>query len=247
MKKILSLVIICLFIVSAAQVSNAAQSSDSKKEAGIISLNNYVTKEIEPNFASVSFAVENTANEAKKAVSENNEISNKIIKALKAVSSVQTDTIKTTNFSVRPVYTTSATGKRTIKNYMAVNSVKVETKDISKVANFIDIAISNGANRTDSLNYTLQNEKTICKEMYPALVKDLRNTASELAVAAGTSLDGLKQLNVSCNTDSYVSNGRFYAKSMAAMEASDAMIEPTPVEAGKVKIRINVNADFYVK
>ena len=247
MKKFLSLFIICLTVVAISQVSIAAQTTDAKKEAGIISLNNSVTKEIDPNFASVSFAVENTANEAKKAVAENNEVSNKIIKALKAISSAQTDTIKTTNFSVRPVYTTSATGKRTIKNYMAVNSVKVETKDISKVANFIDIAISNGANRTDSLNYTLQNEKTICREMYPALVKDLKNTASEIAVAAGTTLDGLKLLNVSCNTDSYVSNGRFYAKSMAMDAAGEAMIEPTPVEAGKVKIKVYVNADFYVK
>ncbi len=247
MKNLVFLLVICITFFAASQISNASQTSDTKKEAGVISLNNSVTKEIEPNFATVSFAVENTANEAKKAVSENNEISNKIIKALKAVSSAQTDTIKTTNFSVRPVYTTSTTGKRTIKNYMAVNSVKVETKDISKVANFIDIAISNGANRTDNLSYTLQNEKTICKEMYPALVKDIQDTASQLAIAAGTTLDGLRQLNVSCNTDSYVSNGRFYAKAMAMEAVEDSMIEPTPVEAGKVKIRINVNADFYVK
>ncbi|MBQ9246508.1 SIMPL domain-containing protein [bacterium] len=248
MKKILTLAILCLMINSSVLSSYAVTGTETKKEAGIISLNNTITKEIEPNIATITFAVENTANEAKKAASENNEISNKIINALKAISSTQTDTIKTTNFSVRPVYTTSATGKRTIKNYMAVNSVKVETKDIKKVANFIDTAISNGANRTDNLNYSLQNEKTICRELYPSLVKELRLTASEIATATGSSLDGLKQLNVSCNTDSAVSNGRFYSKSMVAMDAmSEAPIEPTPVEAGKIKIRVYVNADFYVK
>ncbi len=248
MKKALYIFIILALAVSTGLITKANAAVETKRDAGVISLNNNITKEIEPNFATITFAVENTANEAKKAVSENNETSNKIIKALKLIANSNTDTIKTTNFSVRPVYATSSTGKRTIKNYMAVNSVKVETKDITKVASFIDTAINNGANRTDYLNYTLQNEKTICKEMYPSLVKDIRNTASELAIAAGTTLDGLKQLNVSCNTDSAVSNGRFYAKSMAAMNAEDAAgIEPTTIEAGKVKVRVYVNADFYVK
>ena len=247
MKKIIILFTVLLTFLSINSLTNAAGVYDSKKDAGVISLNNSIVKEIEPNYASISFAVENTANEAKKAVAENNETSNKIIKALKDISSTQTDTIKTTNFSVRPVYSTSSTGKRTIKNYMAVNSVKVETKDISKVAAFIDAAIANGANRTDNLSYSLQNEKTICREIYPSLVKELKSTASELALAAGTTLDGLKNLNVSCNTDSVVSNGRFYAKSMAMDSLNEASIEPTPVEAGKVKIRVHVNADFYVK
>lgn len=247
MKKIIN--IFALFVVFAMlnTICEATTTSDTKKEAGTISLNNTITKEIEPNFATITFAVENTANEAKKAVAENNEISNKIINSLKSIASTQTDVIKTTNFSVRPVYYTSATGKRAIKNYMAVNSVKVETKDITKVASFIDAAIANGANRTDNLNYSLQNEKTICKEMYPAIVKDLRTTAAEIAAAAGAVLDGVKHINVSCNTDSYVSNGRYYAKAMAADGATESAIPETPVEAGKVKVRVYVNSDFYVK
>jgi hypothetical protein len=246
MKKIILFSVIILSFIITVQNANAVVAGENKKEAGIISLNNSLEKELDPNFATITFAVENTASDAKKAVAENNEKSNKIVNAIKAISSAQTDTIKTTNFSVRPVYSTSSTGKRTIKNYMAVNSVKVETKDISKVASFIDAAINNGANRTDNLRYTLQNERTICNELYPSMVKELKNTAASIATAAGSSLDGIKQLNVSCSTNSYVSNGRFYAKSMA-VEDGEAAIESTPVEAGKVKIKVYVNADFYVK
>ena len=46
--------------------------------------------------------------------------------------------------------------------------------------------------------------------------------------------------------DSYVSNGRFYAKS-ASLDSTVGESSTTPVEAGKVKIRVYVNADFYVK
>lgn len=243
MKNIFLVILLCVSIMAINQMARA----EIKKDAGYISLNNSIVKEVEPNLATITFAVENTASEAQKASSENNEVSDKIIKALKAISSSQTDTIKTSNFSVRPVYATTSTGKRVIKNYMAVNSVRVETKDVTKVAKFIDTAIANGANRTDNLVYSLQNEKKVCRELYPTLAKELTSMAQELAVASGTSVDGLKQMNVSCNTDT-VSNGRFFAaKALAASnDMAESSIE-TPVEAGKIKIRVYVNADYYVK
>jgi len=246
-KALLSLLILSAFL-SVDQIVNAAVS-DTNKEAGYISLNASTVKELEPNLATVTFAVENTASDAQKASQENNEVSNKIINALKQVTSTQTDTIKTTNFSVRPVYSSTSTGKRVIKNYMAVNSVTVETKDITKVAKLIDTAIASGANRTDNLYYSVTNEKSVCNTIYPELVKDLRTQALSLAQAAGTTLDGLKHMNVSCNTDSIVSNGRFLSSKAYAVteDAAAGISAPTPVESGKVKIRVYINADFYVK
>ncbi len=243
MKK-LFLLVLCLSFVSLTQYSQAAVT-DVTKETGYISLNASTTKEVEPNLAKVTFAVENTASDAQKAAAENNEVSNKIISALKALTNEQTDTIKTNNFSVRPVYSSTSTGKRVIKNYTAVNSVTVETKDIKKVAQFIDTAIANGANRTDGLYYSYENDKSVCNDLYPALIKNLKEQAGILAAAAGTSLDGIRHINASCNTDyAVVSNGRFYAK--ASVDSAGSAAESVTVEAGKVKIRVYVNADFYV-
>ncbi len=245
-KVILSLLIMFSFMylnqISFASVENA------KKEAGYISLNKSVTKEMEPNKAKVTFAVENTAQSAQKASSENNEISNKIIEALKLVTDTKNDVIKTTGFAIRPIYTTTKNGERVIKNYTAVNSVSVETKDINKISKYIDTAISNGANRTEGLSYTFENDKSVCEEQYPILLKDLRNQASILAQAAGSTIDGIKQIGVSCSMDSVVSNGRFYsAKAMLADGVAQEAVSSTPVEPGKVKVRVYVNADFYVK
>ena len=221
--------------------------AEASRDAGYISLNSSIVKEIEPDTASITFAVENTASEAQKAALENNELSNKIIKALKLTADAKTDIIKTSNFAVRPVYGTTPSGKRTIKNYTAVNSVYVETKDIKKAAKFIDAAIAAGANRTENLVYSLQNERKFCSDMYPVLVKEMTGTAASLAEAAGASLDGLKHMNVSCNTDT-VSNGRFLAKAMAVSnDAAESSQLETPVESGKIKIRVYVNAEYYVK
>lgn len=244
MKKIV-LLLLCISVFSLNQTVNAAINSDAKKEVGYISLNDTVTKEIEPDVAFITFAVENIGSSAQVAATENNTISNNIINELKLVVNSETDTIKTNNFSVRPNYHTSS-AKSTIINYTAVNSVTVKTKDISKVAKLIDSAIANGANRTDNLYFDIENPKKICNDLYSQIVKDLKNQAMALANAAGTSIDGLKHLNVSCNSNSVASNGRFYSKSLeyASVEAAGTS---TPVESGKAKVRVYVNADFYVK
>ena len=77
-------------------------------------------------------------------------------------------------------------------------------------------------------------------------MKDLRNQAAALAAASGSVLDGVKFINASCNTDISVSNGRFYAKAMDSNAFAEGE-SSTPVESGKVKIRVYVNADYYVK
>lgn len=246
MKKIILLSALLIFTATFAQTVNAAINQETKKEAGYISLNETVTKEIEPDTATISFAVENTADTAQKASLDNNAVSNNIINALKSIVDANTDTIKTTDFSVRPVYATSVGGKRTIKNYTAVNSVTVTTKDIKKVVKLIDAAIASGANRTNNLYFGVENSKQICNETAPQIVKELKSRAAILAAAADSSLDGLKNLNISCNTDSVVSNGRFLMAKSAGDMVEEAAAEPA-IEAGKTKIRIYVNADFYVK
>ena len=246
MKKIAFLLLACISVLTINQTVNAAVSSDTKKDAGYISLSASETKEVEPNMASITFAIENNGNTAQKATEENNTTSNNIITALKLIIDANTDTIKTTNFSVRPNYTTIA-GKRTIRNYSAVNSVTVTTKDITKVAKLIDTAISNGANRTNNLQFGIEKPQKLCNELYPQIVKDLKSQATTLATALGTSIDGLKYMNVSCNADTVATNGRFYAKSMAMDSVASGEVQSTPVESGKAKIRVFVNADFYVK
>lgn len=244
MKKRFFVIIFCTVLLLFNQIATAATVSD--KEAGYISLNGSTVKEVEPNVAKVTFSIENNGQSAKLAAEENNKTSNAIIEALKQKTNVQTDIIRTTNFSVRPVYSTTSSGKSVIKHYTAVNAVSVETKDINKVSDLIDTAISSGANKVNGLTFSYDNEKEVCSKLSPEIVRNLRSEASILALAAGTTLDGLKHISSSCNIDSVASNGRFYGKS-SSMDMAEESGVSTPVESGKVKIRVYVNAEFYVK
>lgn len=234
-----------LLFLSFLLISQNAYAQENVRPQGFISLGESKTQDVEPNMAKVTFAVENTAESAQKASLNNNEISNQIITELKTILKPETDVIKTVNFSIRPVYSTGKDGAKVIKNYTAVNTVIVETKDIKKITKIIDKAIASGANRTESLTYSFDDEKSICNKLYPELVKDMLEQANIIAKSAGYTVDGIKQMARACSSDKTTSNGRFYAKS----NSTDSSLEsiPTPVEAGKVKIRIYINADFYIK
>lgn len=243
-KSLFILAVLALVIIN--QCSIATPDIDTKKEAGYISLSTSETKEVTPNIARISFAVENVGASAQIATKENNELSNKIMTALKSATNKDKDEIKTNNFSVRPVYATT-NGKRVIKNYTAVNSITVQTKDIDKIAKLIDIAIENGANRTSGLTYNFENDKTPCNEIYPKLVKDTKEQADLIAKAAGTAIDGIKRMSVSCSMDSNNYHREMYFNSMADSAVSKVAGAGATVEAGKVKVTAYVNADFYVK
>ncbi|MBQ4123658.1 SIMPL domain-containing protein [bacterium] len=247
MRKFYLTLALCLLLFSYNQTANASLV-ETKKDAGYVSLNASKYIEVEPNTARVTFAIENTAETAQKASSDNNTTSNQIINALKKITNTKTDVITTTNFSVSPIYATNKDGKRIIKNYSATNSVTVKTSSIENVSSLIDLAIKNGANRIDGLYFSYENENTACNEMYPQLMDSLTKQAAILAKAAGTSLDGIKSIGASCSVESNVSNGRFYISKAAGNLDSVAIEEAsTPVESGKVKVRIYINANFYVK
>ena len=72
MKKAILSLVLFTFILSASQFVSAAQTQEIKKEAGYISLNGSKEIEVEPNIAKITFAVENTANDAQKATADNN-------------------------------------------------------------------------------------------------------------------------------------------------------------------------------
>lgn len=246
MKKILFLIITSLFI---ANQTTFAIVQTEKNEQGYISLNTIKEKDVDPNFAQVKLAVETTGLSAIIATEENNKITNKIISELKLITNQATDTIKTNNLNVRPVYTTKKDGTRVISNYTAQNSITITSNNIKNIPNIIDKAILNGANSVSGLNYSYKEDENVCKSMYPLVIKELKEQADLIAKSAGSELNGIKHINASCNSENSIQNGRLYAKATNA-DAAGAVAESyssAPIEFGKVKVRVYLNADFYVK
>ena len=237
MKKIAVLTAM-LLLGSLAVPANAFTITD--KEMGYISVNTSASKEMAPDTAMVSFSVETTAKTSKAASDSNKEITTKLIGALKPLIEIdKNDTIQTQNLNLRPDYSYEK-NKRTLTGYTMVNTITVKTNKLDSIPKLIDTAIANKATNVSELRYYVENESDNVGRLTQEAVAKAKIIAKLTADSMDTKIKGIKTINIVKNAPSD-NNG-------IAMYAAKAQNSATtPVEPGKVKIQVNVYAQFYVK
>lgn len=247
MRKVLLAVTVLSLLAGAASLSTQAVTSNSDSQRGYISVGASANTELTPDVAEIAIAVQTIdAKSMQKATQLNKETSDKVYSALKGmINPANGDYVKTSDFNASPVYSYSS-NKRTLDKYQVSNKVIVHTKSIDKIGAMIDKAISLGATNVEDLTFTVSKYDNECNELLGIAVKKAQNQANSIAKYAGTSVTGLKEMNVSCNAN----NPRIpYRLMMSAKNAAGDMAESssTMIEQGVVKIYANVNASFFVK
>lgn len=233
---------LCLFAFCANQYADAA-NCPPVKNVGVISVSSSATKDVDPNSAEMSFAVETTAKTVADATAKNKVAVSQVVDALKAKLNLQGgDTITTSQFSVQPNYNYGKDDKRTVNSYTVMNSVKIKTKEVKKVGELIDLAVAKGANRMDSLAFRLENEQNLCNDLYPEVMKKAQEQANTVAKSMNMKITGLKSAQTSSSVQ-YSSNVSF-SSMLRANGAEMASVTNTPIEAGKIKVKAAVNAEF---
>ena len=240
MKKILVFAI-ALFLFVFTVLPTKAQTTET--ENGYISVNESATKEIEPNQAEISISVETFDKDLEKASNENKIVANKVYSALKALLG-KDDYIKTGNYSIHPQYIYTKDNKRVLDKYLVSNTVTVKTKNINLVSKIIDIATQKGATKIDNLYFSAVDYDANCDAIMAELTKKAYSKANSIAKSINSQITGVKSINVNCNLEN---NPRPYYGGAMLMKASADNIEATPIESGKLKLYVNVDATFYVK
>lgn len=244
MKKILASL---LALTAVAGLSGAAIAAGDR---GFISVSTSANTELAPDVAEVSFAVKTTDSKSmQKARQLNKDASDKVLAELSSMLiPANGDYIKTSDYSASPVYTYSS-GKQNFDRYEVSNRVIVHTKSVDKVGSMIDKAIEAGATNVDSLNFSISTYDAQCNDLLGIATKKANTRASFVAKTLGTSLDGVKSFDVSCNANNANQTQRFYmAKNMMAdTAAAESGGASTSISGGVIKIYANVNASFYVK
>lgn len=216
---------------------------------GYISANAEKDKDVYPNVAEITFTKENTAKSIEMASQENKTAMTAIQTALLLYKDDNTE-IRTGSYSATPNYTYK-NNKKQLTGYTVINSVTVKTKSTEKLGKMIDAAILAGADRVGSLSFSYQNDGTVCKDLIYQATSEAQDIANLTAKTTNQIIKGVKYISTSCyvqhsNSASY---RNFSAKSSAFGSSSDtaeAMPETT-ITPGKIKVRANVNAEFYVK
>ena len=240
MKK-LALLIAMLMLGSLAMPAKALTITE--KEMGYISVNTSASKEMNPDTATVSFSVETSAKTSKAASDLNNEITTKLISALKPLIEVdKKDTIQTKNLNLRPDYSYDK-NKRTLTGYTMVNTITVKTKKLDIVPKLIDTAVANKVTNVSELRFYVENESDYVGRLVQEATANAKIISKLTAESLGQKVSGLKTINVNWGPSYAEISPRMNAAKSAAAGAAAS----TPVEPGKIKIQAHVHAQFYVK
>lgn len=251
MKKTLAFIAV-LSLLTGSMMSTQAGTQGNEKERGTISVSTSSEAEIAPDTAEISFAVRTTDNKSlQKASLMNKDISEKIYNILnEMINKSNGDFIKTSNYNASPVYIYKDK-KQILDKYEVSNRVTVHTKSLDKLGAMIDKATEAGATNVDSLNFSVSNYESQCNSLIESATKKANARAGIAAKSAGTVLDGIQSMNISCSENKNYSSPRFYmAKAMALGAANDSAGEAQPstsISSGVIKVYSNVNATFYVK
>ena len=163
--------IIAAILVVAVSVSVASIFSDATAEEvtpfpsreKTISVTGTATTRVNPDLLNVRFGVETQEKTAKDALAKNSNLMNSVIDAIKQAG-VSESEISTSNFNIYPVYDyyhepETNRNKQELIGYRVSNIVLVETKNLDLAASIIDGGVSAGANRVDSVYFSLSPQK----------------------------------------------------------------------------------------
>src|ERR1700722_2780337 len=110
-----------------------------------------------PDTADLDLAIDTHARTAEEAATSNAALATKVIDALKAKLGDK-GKITTGGYSLDPEYDQRPNAKPTIIGYNAQNTVTVSTRALNLVGALIDTAIAAGANRVNSLNFSVKDD-----------------------------------------------------------------------------------------
>ncbi len=243
---ILTLIIILPISVMTSNISIVdAQSFVFPEEKPTISTTGSAEKEIPSDESRISLAVENTNANPNTARKNNADKMNTIINVLKQAG-LSDENITTSNYQITPNYDYENSNYDRIISYTALNKIELKTSANANISKFIDLAVNNGANRVENIDFVI-SKKTL-DENSMELLKDAFRNAKQKAEILGTegnfTIAGVKKIDTS-SEGGYTPPVYFYDN--YAGDAAEKMPSPsTQIIPQKNKITVTLPVIFYI-
>lgn len=164
---------------------------------------------------------------------------NAIVAALKE-NGVDSKDIGTENLYIFANYDYSGTEER-LTGYTATNTISINTAEMDKVGEYIDVAFAHGANTLENVYFSRRDSSEMQNEALQLAVQNACEKAEIIAEAAGMTIVGIESIDESA--EYYGSDiGAKYAN--ARVEATAGMDQSTLVQASAIQISANVLVEF---
>ncbi len=169
-----------------------------------ITVTGTATTSISPDLVILQFGVDTEAKTAQDAINANSQAMNSIVAAVTNLG-ITKDEISTASFNIYPVYNDSVPipeigiHKTVLTGYRASNTLFVKTTKLSLAGNIIDSAVGAGANRVDSVAFSLSPEKqqSVQNDLLSKAVVNAKSKAEKALDPLGQKIIGVKLVSLS--------------------------------------------------
>ena len=202
---------------------------------GELKINGTATIKVEPTIAIVNLGVVTEDMNLEKAQRENAVKATAIINELLKFN-ISKEDISTFTYNIEPQYD-YVEGKQVFRGYRVTNILSVIIKDLSKVGQIIDAAVSKGANRVDNIKFTVENSSLYY------------NKALSLAII--NAVTKARQVQTTLKVDVFKIPYKIIEQSSTEniQEFTDGRVlaATTPILPGQITITARIEAFFYYK
>ena len=213
-----------------------AQQTSSQSQPASPQISTSATGEakVQPDRATIQFAVETRASTAAKAGADNARRQRAVIDTLKKLG-LADGQVSTSGYSVAPEMRYDGKQPQVV-GYVARNVVQADVRRIDQVGTLIDAALGAGANVVSSLRFYSSKADDSRRIALADAVAKARSDADAMARAAGGSLGMLLELSTAG------SPRPMYEEVSFARAAANADSAPTPIDPGEQTITVFVSA-----
>ncbi len=224
----------------------------------LISVSGTAVVNVLPDRALIQLGVQSNGRTPREVQSRNAAAITHVINALKALG-VEARDISTEHYIIQPLY--EDWDSLRIKGYRIFNIISITMRDVDKTSNAIAVAFQAGANQVVNVEFYTSELRKYRDQARELAMKAASEKASALAQAAGADTDCV--FNISENTYSYFNgwNRWWYggnnqnlwtqnvSQNVAPSDPSGGSSAngDSPVNAGQISIRAEVNATFALK
>jgi uncharacterized protein YggE len=175
------------FVVAAILLAAPALAQTMPPPA--ISVTGEANVSVAPDQAQIDGGVTSDAKTAREASDANNAAMGKVLLALKGAGIEEKD-YQTSRLSLQPQFATSSkvSERPGIVSFRASNRVTVKIRDVTKVANVIDVLAGAGANDIGGINFSVSQASKHLDEAREKAIADARRKAEIYAKAVGVTL-----------------------------------------------------------
>jgi len=219
----------CIFVLGTAPMSYA----DDRRTVTVAASG---TASAEPDTAEISTGVISDAPTARDALTRNSADMQKLIDALKGLG-IEPKDIRTVAFQVDPQYTGNREGKApTLTGYRVSNQVRIVVRDLKRLGEILDRAISAGANHAGGISFVVSREEELRDAARRDAMANAMRRAKLYAEAARSELG--KVLTIT-------EEGGFVSPRPVA--AGRMAMSSVPIEAGTQSLDVRVTVTYELK